>query len=670
MPLITGASEILTGRFRDKGGFGFNVKHPDFGAKGDGIDDTTALQAAINAAVAVGGGTVYLPDGAFRATSSLALSGNVVFEASNRAATSLIGPAGAPLFVGSGVVTHVEFNRITLSGNGAGSRLFTMPAFGGGNNWQNGRITIDRCVVQDFGDYAIVVGQSVYFVDVRRTLFQRNVGSIDMGVNAELAVEECFFYQPAVNATYPSGLPQLRLIGGSTCHVRKSAFVHSSGASTEPDIEIRADNSAGQSGFIEVNGNKFGPEGEVTARKKIRCYNPANVGHASYGVKLLGNDFLGAGAGQTAIQLLNPIQGWLVDDNYFAGFSTIIDDAFALTSTDAGHSVFGPTNRAQAPGGSSPNTAITQFTNGGRGFSRIYPLDGTAQLRVDPVPVVPEAAELRNRLLQSEDLSSATWLKTGVTVTGSQTDPWGGTSAYLLTRTGSVAGENIRCTVDNTGLKNRLFTKFWAKKGTLDTIQIGVFDVTTQLFQGSLYLFALTNDWQLFDLAALGIAPADTYRLQVYPGNSSQTPAANPALVGGTLYLCKPWVADYPESVYYPTTGAAAAETTAGTRFQQRVILGGGVSHGTKTVTTTYTATGNDALVRADATGGAFTVTLPSAAAVPGLRLTFKKIDASANAVTISRAGTNTIDGATTKTLTTQYQTLSLQSNGTGWDVL
>lgn len=66
----------------------------------------------------------------------------------------------------------------------------------------------------------------------------------------------------------------------------------------------------------------------------------------------------------------------------------------------------------------------------------------------------------------------------------------------------------------------------------------------------------------------------------------------------------------------------------------------------------------------ADATGGAFAVTLPAASAAAGKTLEVKKIDSSANAVTVTRAGSDTIDGATTYALSAQYQSVTLVSDG------
>jgi hypothetical protein len=65
-----------------------------------------------------------------------------------------------------------------------------------------------------------------------------------------------------------------------------------------------------------------------------------------------------------------------------------------------------------------------------------------------------------------------------------------------------------------------------------------------------------------------------------------------------------------------------------------------------------------------DATSGAVTRTLPAASAISGRRIIFKKTDSGSNAVTIARAGSDTIDGGTSATIDFQYQSITLVSNG------
>jgi len=85
-----------------------------------------------------------------------------------------------------------------------------------------------------------------------------------------------------------------------------------------------------------------------------------------------------------------------------------------------------------------------------------------------------------------------------------------------------------------------------------------------------------------------------------------------------------------------------------------------------KHVSTNYTASTNE-FVLADASTGAITIALPSPAA--NARVAVKKVDSSANNVTVD-AGTANIDGDTTFTLETQYESYEFYCDGTGWYIL
>lgn len=71
-----------------------------------------------------------------------------------------------------------------------------------------------------------------------------------------------------------------------------------------------------------------------------------------------------------------------------------------------------------------------------------------------------------------------------------------------------------------------------------------------------------------------------------------------------------------------------------------------------------------------NAAGGAVSINLPAAATATGLIFSVKKIDASVNAVTLDPNGAETIDGAATLVLLTQWQSAQIQSNGSAWYVL
>lgn len=79
-----------------------------------------------------------------------------------------------------------------------------------------------------------------------------------------------------------------------------------------------------------------------------------------------------------------------------------------------------------------------------------------------------------------------------------------------------------------------------------------------------------------------------------------------------------------------------------------------------------YTIATADDIVLANATGSAFTVTLPSAVGIEGKVVTVKKTDGTYNQVTVS----GTIDLHSRKFLSTLNESITLVSDGTNWKIL
>lgn len=106
-----------------------------------------------------------------------------------------------------------------------------------------------------------------------------------------------------------------------------------------------------------------------------------------------------------------------------------------------------------------------------------------------------------------------------------------------------------------------------------------------------------------------------------------------------------------------------------GAIYTKNLIGTGNLATGIAAKTANYTATANDGSIECDATGGAITITLPAASGTGGRIFAIKKTDSSGNAVTIDANASETIDGATTISLASQYSTAIIQCNtaGTAW---
>jgi len=87
---------------------------------------------------------------------------------------------------------------------------------------------------------------------------------------------------------------------------------------------------------------------------------------------------------------------------------------------------------------------------------------------------------------------------------------------------------------------------------------------------------------------------------------------------------------------------------------------GGSFGAKTKTITASdspYTA-GDEYTILVNATDGPVSITVPASNTITGREYRVKKIDSTANVVTVNRSGADTFDGATSKTITGQYHVL------------
>lgn len=95
-------------------------------------------------------------------------------------------------------------------------------------------------------------------------------------------------------------------------------------------------------------------------------------------------------------------------------------------------------------------------------------------------------------------------------------------------------------------------------------------------------------------------------------------------------------------------------------------ISGIGFKQAYVTKTGAYTATNDDYII--DCTSGSFTVTLPASSGRTGRILIIK--NSGAGTITVDGNASETIDGATTYSLATQYATVQIVSDGTNWKII
>lgn len=124
-------------------------------------------------------------------------------------------------------------------------------------------------------------------------------------------------------------------------------------------------------------------------------------------------------------------------------------------------------------------------------------------------------------------------------------------------------------------------------------------------------------------------------------------------------------------SYYGLTIGGTNLKNGFNTRTPNSTVhISGSISQKSRSVTATTTLDANDYALYADATSGAITVNLPAVAGVLDRIYVIKRINSGANAVTLDASGSETIDGSTTQTLSTQYSFFTIQALAAGWMII
>ena len=96
-----------------------------------------------------------------------------------------------------------------------------------------------------------------------------------------------------------------------------------------------------------------------------------------------------------------------------------------------------------------------------------------------------------------------------------------------------------------------------------------------------------------------------------------------------------------------------------------------GFSGGLAVKTSSYSAKATDNVILGNSTSGSLTITLPDATkSHVGQQYVIKKIDSSANTITVATTSSQTIDGTSSLALNVQYEAVEVATDGSNWYVI
>ncbi len=260
--LFNGVATTIENAIGPLVGLVFNVKSPAYGATGDGVtSDQTAVEAALAAAVAAGGGVVYFPPGTYRLTAALSWDNRV----------SILGVGG-----GQSIVT-MDAAASTISFASPGTAQNPSVFFSG----------ITFSALQATGANPVIAIAAATKLAINRCTFGTNSNTtntyinVTAGASSSLSIRECYFSiqgasQRAMNIDNTvTGSTLVRFVD-NTVEVAAATTTYSTSMLRMADIGIRGQTSGNRfmasvvtsgtysaielvDGLHTVTGNDFNP---------------------------------------------------------------------------------------------------------------------------------------------------------------------------------------------------------------------------------------------------------------------------------------------------------------------------------------------------------------------------------------------------------------------------
>jgi hypothetical protein len=290
-----------------------NVK--GYGAVGNGTtDDTTALQAALNAANTAGGGVVYLPKGSYKTTSALTVYANTTVQGAGPLISYLLSAHSGDAMKSTGNIDSATRKNINLRDFG-----ITANTTDSGNGYVDvgdAFLTFERMFFQGF-NYNLLLDQTEH-ASIHDCEFLVKNG---VGIWLVSGPEHTVGADPQFTNVISIQDCQFNVLSGSTTavHIRDDGGVNhniSNSNFNAGTIGIRAANAS----MLRVEGNFFESQTSIPLSLKNSTALAGTTYGANYSPVIRSNAFSSTSGATTHIQIENALGGSIVD-NSFVGSS-------------------------------------------------------------------------------------------------------------------------------------------------------------------------------------------------------------------------------------------------------------------------------------------------------------------------------------------------------------